>query len=63
MADRPQTVLVINQFSGINLSADQNDPAENTPGTMINQVNLTSVEPGKLVSRQGVRKVIFESGG
>lgn len=63
MADRPTSTILIRQFSGLNMDADQMIPDLVPPGTGREQVNLSSSDPAMLRTRAGVKVVTFESGG
>ena len=60
MADRPQTVLLITRFEGLNLSSDQMEP-ETPKGTARELINLNVVDPTRMVSRMGLKLVSFDS--
>ena len=61
MADRPQTVLLITKFEGLNLSVDQMEPDSAPKGTARELINLNCVDSSRMVSRMGLKLVSFDS--
>lgn len=57
MAKQRIPVVEIRDFPGL---ASRYDPDDTPPGAAVEQLNLTSVKPGRLVSRDGYRPVTFE---
>lgn len=61
MADKPQNVIVINNFTGVSYSVEQPVENEVPVGTAREQINLTSVNPSMLRVRGGLKVVTFEN--
>ncbi len=53
----PEAVVAIKDFGGF---VTNSDPHDVPPGTAVRQVNATSVRPGELRARPGVRVVQFD---
>lgn len=54
----PDPRVVINSFPGLQTNVDPNDKQ---PGAAEKQVNVTSVKPGQLSQRGGMRRITFEN--
>ena len=54
----PEAVVAIKDFGGFVTNADPHDVP---PGTAIKQLNATSVRPGELRARPGVKVVQFDA--
>ncbi len=57
MPDTPRSVVAIEDFAGLVLDAD---PRHLPPGAAAEQVNCTSEDLGRLMSRKGYEIVTFE---
>ena len=53
----PEASVAIKDFGGFVTNADPHDVP---PGTAVRQINATSVRPGELRARPGVRVVQFD---
>lgn len=54
---KPEATIAIKDFGGFVTNADPHDVP---PGTAIRQINATSVRPGELRARPGVKVVQFD---
>lgn len=57
MPDTPRAVVAMEDFPGLMLDAD---PRDLPPGAAAEQVNVTSEDIGRLMSRKGFLVVTFE---